>query len=82
MCIGIPGKIILIKREKAEVEQEGHSHWVDISSLGEKIKIGDYLISYQNVAINKVSPKDAEEILKMMGPLMNGASDTGVKSPD
>ena len=69
MCVGIPGKIILIKGEKARIKQEDHSHWVDISSLGEKVKIGDYLISYQNVAINKVSPKDAEEILEMMGSL-------------
>jgi len=78
MCIGVPGKIILIKNKKAKIKQKNHSHWVDISSLDEEVKRGDYLICYQKVAINKVLPKEAEEILE----LMDGAGNTGVKSSD
>lgn len=76
MCINIPGKVILIKGKSAKVKQKRHSHWVDVSSLGDKVKKGDYLTTYQGVAINKISAKDAEEILR----LVNGASDTRVKS--
>jgi len=75
MCIGIPSKVILIKRGNAKIKQGGHFHWVDISSLEDEIKKGDYLITYQETAINKISPKNAKEILR----LMNSASDTGVK---
>lgn len=78
MCIGIPGKVILIKGGDAKIKQGGHFHWVDISSLGDEVKKGDYLITYQKTAINKISPKDAKEILK----LMDGASNTRVKSAD
>lgn len=67
MCLGIPGKIIFIKDKKAKVQQADHSHWIDISLIKEKPKIGDYLISYQNVAINKISDKDAQEILNLIG---------------
>lgn len=75
MCISVPGKVILIKEKMAKVEQVGHFHWVDISPLEHPIKKGDYLITYQNTAINKILPKEAEEILK----LMDSAGNTGVK---
>lgn len=76
MCISVPGKVILIKGGNAKIKQWGHFHWVDISSLGDKVKKGDYLITYQKAAINKISPKDAEEVLR----LMDSASDTRIKS--
>jgi len=76
MCVSIPGKVILIKGENAKIKQGGHFHWVDISSLEDEIKKGDYLITYQEVAINKISPKDAKEVLR----LMDSASDARVKS--
>ncbi|GEM_PF-1834019 len=78
MCVGLPGKVIVIKGKKAKIKQNDHFHWVDVSCISEEIKIGDYLITYQEVAINKVSVKDAEEVLK----LMDGASDAGIKSAD
>jgi len=76
MCVGVPGKIILIKGEKAKIKQDDHFHWVDISSFGDKLKKGDYLISYQGFAVNKVSSEEAEEIIK----LMDGAGNARVKS--
>jgi len=76
MCISVPGKVILIKGKNAKIKQRRHFHWVDISPLRDDVKKGDYLITYQNTAINKISPKEAEEILI----LMDSASDAGVKS--
>ncbi len=66
MCIGIPGKVILIKGDTAKIEQNGHFHWVNISSLTEKVKKGDYLLTYQDAAINKVSAKQAKEVSELM----------------
>ncbi len=78
MCVGIPGKVISIKGKRAKIKQGEHFHWVDLSSLQEKVKKGDYLITYQEVAVNKISSKEAKEILK----LMNSAGDTGIKGSD
>ena len=84
MCVGVPGKVIMIEGERAKIEMpasvagESHSHWIDISPLEEELKVGDYLIAYQDTAVNRVSAKDAEEILK----LMDCAGDTGVESSD
>jgi hydrogenase assembly chaperone HypC/HupF len=78
MCIGIPGKIIEIKGSRAKIEQGEHFHWVDISSLEERVKKGDYLLTYQKAAVNKISAKEAKEVLE----LMDGAGNTGVKGAD
>ena len=66
MCVGVPGKIISIKGKKAKVKQKKHCHWIDIASLGKKVKEGDYLIEYQGVAVNKIPAKEAEEIIRLM----------------
>jgi len=75
MCIGFPGKVIEIKNNQAKVEQQDHSHWVDISTLKSKVEVGDYLLTYLDAAINKVSKEEAKEIFE----LMNGTSDARVK---
>lgn len=78
MCVGLPGKVIAIKGKRAKIKQNDHFHWIDISYIGEEIKIGDYLITYQGAAVNKVSAEEAEEVLR----LMDSACDAGVKRPD
>ena len=78
MCISVPGKVILIKGRNAKIKQKGHFHWIDISSLRDEVKKGDYLITYQKAAINKISQKDAKEILR----LMDGTGDTRIEGSD
>ena len=68
MCVGLPGKVIEVKGKRAKVQQRKHSHWVDLSVLERRVKKGDYLIDYQGVAINKIAPKQAKEILKLVAP--------------
>lgn len=65
MCLGIPGKVIALKGKRAKIEQGNHTHWVDISLL-EELHIGDYLLTYQEVAINKISPSEARNILNLV----------------
>jgi len=71
MCVGIPGQVILIKDKKAKIKQGEHFHWIDISPLDEEVKEGDYLLTYQGVAINKIAIEEAEEILKLMDSACN-----------
>lgn len=66
MCLGIPGKVIEIKGQKARLKLPDHEHWVGIGALGQKVKVGDYLLSYQDMAINKVTAQQAEETLKLL----------------
>lgn len=66
MCLGIPGKVVQIKNNQAKVKQGDHFHWLDLSLIKEKVIIGDYLLSYQNAAINKISQDEAEKTLKLL----------------
>ncbi|MBN1263170.1 MAG: HypC/HybG/HupF family hydrogenase formation chaperone [Candidatus Pacebacteria bacterium] len=65
MCLGIPGRVIEIKENQAKVEQDGHSHWLDLGLITEKVEVGDFLLSYQQMAINKVAPREAQKTLKL-----------------
>lgn len=66
MCLGIPGKVVSLKDKKAKVKQNNHYHWLDISLIEDKLKIGDYLIAYQEAAINKISSQEAKKILSLI----------------
>lgn len=65
MCTSVPAKIIKIKNQKAKIKQVDHYHWVDIALVNEKLKVGDYLLLYQKVAVGKISPRQAKEILRL-----------------
>ena len=66
MCLGIPGKVIQVKGQKAKVKQDDHAHWVDLSPIDDKVSVGDYLLTYQSAAVNKVPTDQAKEILKLL----------------
>ena len=67
MCVGVPGQIIKVSGSKAKVKQSGHSHWLDTSLINGGVQKGDWVISYQNAAINKVSAAAAREVINLLG---------------
>lgn len=69
MCVELPSKIIQIKGKKAKIKQGDKSCWIDISAVDQELKKGDYLISYQKVAINKIPEKEINKILEVIGDL-------------
>ncbi len=71
MCIGIPGKVTEIKNNRAKVKQKGHFHWLDLAMIEQKISVGDYLLSYQGFAINRITPSEAKKALEILKKLKN-----------
>lgn len=66
MCLAIPGKVIKIEEEKAIVKQGDRTHEVDLCLLKNRnIKVGDYLLAHANLALNKLTDKEAKEIIKL-----------------
>ena len=61
MCQTMPIKIKEIKGKKAELE-DGRT--VDINLI-EKLKVGDWVLAYANVATKKIADHEAKEILKL-----------------
>jgi len=64
MCFATPGKVIKIKGKMATIKMPNHRHQVDISLL-KNVKVGDYLLVHQKMAINKIPRAEAEKILKL-----------------
>ena len=65
MCLVIPSKVIKIEKDWASVESGDHQHRVSLNLL-KNVKIGDYLLIHDELAINKVPKAEAKKILKMI----------------
>lgn len=63
MCLTIPKKVIAIDKGKITVESyDGDKQ--EMKSIVE-LEIGDYVVSQQNVIIEKMNKKNAEELIKI-----------------
>lgn len=65
MCLATPMKVVEIKGKTAIVEADNHRHEVNLALL-QFIKIGDYILTHGNIAINKIPEDEAKDILKMI----------------
>lgn len=65
MCLAIPSKVVKIKGQWANVESGEHEHRVNLA-LVKNVKLGDYLLIHDQLAINKLPKKEAEKIIKMV----------------
>ena len=64
MCLSIPAKVISIEGELARVSVGGTEYEASLQMV-EDVNIGDYILLHTGFAIQKISPEDAEETLKL-----------------
>jgi hydrogenase expression/formation protein HypC len=65
MCLGIPGKIIEIKRNIAKIDVGGILRDISID-LCPDVSIGEYVLIHTGFAIQKVDEEEAEETLDLL----------------
>ncbi|MFH1551583.1 MAG: HypC/HybG/HupF family hydrogenase formation chaperone [bacterium] len=65
MCLATPSKVIKIKDNWAIVQSGDHSHRVNLDLL-KNVKVNDYLLIHDKLAINKMPANEAKKILKMI----------------
>jgi hydrogenase expression/formation protein HypC len=65
MCLSKPVQVLKLNGKKAQVQFAKAKREIDISLL-ENIKVGDWLLVTQNLAINKISQKEAKNILNLV----------------
>lgn len=65
MCLSIPGKIISINDDIADVSIGGNIVKVGIQML-ENIKKGDYVLVHAGFALQKIDEKEALETLQLL----------------
>lgn len=66
MCLAYPGKITKIEKNYALVDFDGVVKKINIQMV-DKLKIGDYVNVHAGFAIQKLTKKDASEVLKIYG---------------
>jgi len=62
MCLAVPGKVLSIKEDKAKVDFGNIQKDVYLGII--KPKVGDYILVGSGIAIQKISKKDAMNILE------------------
>ncbi len=65
MCLSIPGRIISITDDLAEVDIEGAVTKANISLLEEAV-VGDYVLVHTGFAIERYSTEEGEETIKII----------------
>jgi len=65
MCLGIPGKIIEIKKNVAKVELGGLLRDVSLD-LCPEVSVGDYVLIHTGFAIQRMDEEDAKETLDLL----------------
>jgi len=65
MCLAIPSKVIKIEDDWATVQSGKHTRPVNLSLL-KNVKLGEYLLVHDELAINKIPPTEAKKILEMI----------------
>lgn len=68
MCLAIPGKIISINGNKANVDFGGSIRECNISLVD--TRIGDYVIVHAGYAIQILDEKEAEETIKLWDEML------------
>jgi hydrogenase assembly chaperone HypC/HupF len=70
MCLAIPCKVLELDSRYALVEGGGHRRSVEIALLRNKgVRVGDYLLIHEELAIATLPRDEALRILKMIESL-------------
>ena len=71
MCLAIPGKVVTIEGDYAQVDFGGVTKRVGLGLL-DSVAIDDYVIVHAGYAIEVLNKQDAEERLKLFEELAQG----------
>jgi len=66
MCVGVPMQVVSMDGDDIVAEVDGVRRSASLMMLGDKVKIGDFLIIHAGFAISKLDEAEARETLKMM----------------
>lgn len=68
MCLAVPGLILDIQGDQAEVDFGGVARRANVSLVD--VSVGDYIIVHAGYAIQKLSPEDAKETLALWDEML------------
>ena len=80
MCQAIPRQVLEVTADRALVLLDGEPTWVDRRTIAD-LSVGEYLVVYAGVALERLPTEDALELLRFYGELETMLSDGDVLPP-
>lgn len=74
MCVATPGRIVEIEGNTAKVDFSGNIVRVNVSLVD--ASVGDYVLTHAGMAIEKLDPDKAEELIRLFEEIA-GYADEG-----
>ena len=71
MCLAVPGKVVFVKENMAEVDLDGAVLMVNVSLVPD-IKAGEYCLIHAGFAIEQIDEEYAMETRKYLKELYDG----------
>jgi hydrogenase expression/formation protein HypC len=72
MCLAVPVRVVSVHGTRARVELSGNVREADLS-LVDGARIGDWVLVHAGFAIEKLTPEEAEQTLRLLGQIEDPA---------
>ena len=69
MCLAAPARVVSVSGQTAVVDYDGVRTNARLETLGEPVAPGDFVLVHAGFAIQRLSPEDAEETLRLFDEL-------------
>jgi hydrogenase expression/formation protein HypC len=81
MCLGVPGKVVVVDGDEATVDFWGVRKVVRLDVVDEPVAPGDYVLNHVGFAIRRIPAEQAEETLALYETLL-AAEDADLMAAD
>jgi hydrogenase expression/formation protein HypC len=81
MCLGVPGKVLVVEGDEATVDFWGVRKVVRLDVVDEPVRPGDYVLNHVGFAIRRIPAEQAEETLALYETLL-AAEDADLMAGD
>ena len=82
MCLGVPGRVISVDGNSAQVDFWGVVKRVRLDVIDEPVAPGDYVLNHVGFAIRRVAASDIGETLALYDELLRGAGTGDLMAAD
>jgi hydrogenase expression/formation protein HypC len=82
MCLGVPGRIVSINGDVADVDFWGVKRQVRLELVDEPVSPGDYILNHVGFAIRRIPEEDIAGTLALYEELLQTAADDDLMSAD
>lgn len=77
MCQAIPRRVLEVATSRARVDIDGEPRWVPLAGALADLAPGEYVVVYAGLAVERVSPEEAEAQLRFLRELETMFADEG-----